>query len=122
MSKKQIKILAIKSYTRGNLDPKKVEGISKLLTRADLKNYLRALKTIEANKKVYVFVPSLEKFKKEDLKKAFGKMFPQKKIVYDEDSSLMVGIKVINNDQIFEFNLKNTLDDLSSYLENQYDQ
>ena len=121
MTKKQIKKLAIQSYTRNNLDAKKVSSIARFLKRGDLKDYLRALKSIEANKKVLVFIPNMESFSKSDLQKTFGKMFPNKKILYEEDPSLLLGVRVVNNDQIFEFSLKNNLEDLESFIENQYD-
>lgn len=103
------------------MDAKKVNSIARSLKRADLKEYLRALKTIEAQRKVLVFIPNLSEISKSDLQKTFGKIFPNKKVLYEEDPSLLLGVKVINNDQIFEFSLKNNLEDLNSFVENQYD-
>lgn len=121
MTKKQIKKLANLSFTRNNLDANKVRRIARFLKRSDLKEYVRALKSIEANKKVHVLIPNLSQLKRSDLQKTFGKIFPDKKILYEEDPSLLVGVRVINNDQVFDFNLKNTLENLGSFVENQYD-
>lgn len=120
MTKKQIKKLADFSFTRNNLDEKKVGSIAKLLKRGDLKEYVRILKSIEAQKKVHVVIPNLSMIKKSDLQK-FQKMFPNKKILYEEDPSLLVGVKIINNDKVFEFSLKNKLENMDSFIETQYD-
>lgn len=121
MTKKQIKKIANKSYTRGSLDTKKVESIARLLKRSELKEYLRAIKALEERSKVVVILPRLDDLKREDVKKTFVKLFPNKRVMFEEDQSLMVGVKIINNDEIFEFNLNNTLDNLSSYIEESYD-
>lgn len=121
MTKKQIKKLALLSFTRENLDAKKVNSIARFLKRADLKEYLRTLKNIESQRKVLVFIPDMSAVKKSDLQRTFGRIFPNKKILYEEDPSLLVGVKIINNDQIFEFSLKNDLEDLDTFIENQYD-
>lgn len=120
MTKKQIKKLAGLSFTRNNLDDRKVDSIAKLLKRSDLKEYVRVLKSIEAQKKVQVVIPNLSMIKKGDLQK-FQKMFPNKKILYEEDPSLLVGVKIINNDKVFEFSLKNNLENMDSFIETQYD-
>lgn len=117
----RLKILATQSYTRGDLDPKKVESIARILKRSQLRQYLRAIKKLEESRKVVVVFSRFDDFKKEGLKKTFAKLYPDKKIVFEEDKSLIVGVKVINNDEIFEFNLNNTLDNLSSYIQETYD-
>lgn len=121
MTKKQIKKLASFSFIRNNLDSEKVNNIARFLKRSDLREYLRALKSIESRRKVVVLIPNLSQLKKSNLQKTFGKIFPGKKILYEEDLSLIAGVRVINNDQVFEFSLKNTLENLDTFLENQYD-
>jgi F0F1-type ATP synthase delta subunit len=121
MTKKQIKKLAYSSYTRNNLDGKKVNSIARLLKRSDLKEYIKTLKSMESGKKVIVLIPNMSLIKRNDLQKTFTNLFPRKKVLYEEDPSLILGVKVINNDLVYEFSLKNTLEDMGSFLENQYD-
>lgn len=112
MSKKQIKQLAIQSYTKNNLDSKKIKLIASRLSRSDLRTYVKFLKTYENQKKVTVFMPmSVVKNGKE-----FSKIFPNKKIIFETDPSLLVGLKVVDNDNVYELSLKNILEDLKSHI------
>lgn len=111
MTIKQIKLLAIKSFTRNELDPKKVKLFSSNMKRKDLRNYIREIKTIDDKNKVTFVAPALKNFKKTDVS-ALLKHYKGKKIMYQEDPGLLVGIKVIDNDLIYDFNLKNSLENL----------
>lgn len=114
MTTKQIKNLAIASYAREELDEKKVDRISKLLTRIELKRYIKFLKNLEQGKTLKVIMSKLEV--KAELTKELKTMFPNKKIEFLEDKSLIAGIKIINNDIIYDFNLANTFENLVSYI------
>ena len=57
MTKKQIRNLALASYTNDQLDNKKVNRISKLLTRFELKEYIKTVKNVEKSKTVTVYSP-----------------------------------------------------------------
>ena len=43
-------------------------------------------------------------------------IFPDKKIVLKEDKSLIAGIRIIDKDTIYDFNIKNTLENLVKYI------
>jgi len=99
------------------LIPKIVNNIARHLNRKDLKQYIRGLKIQERKLSVFIDVPT----RSSDIKYKFGKIFPDKKIVYGVDNSLMLGLRIIDDDMLFEINLKNTLDKILSYLEQNYD-
>lgn len=117
MTKRQIKSLVLQSYTRNNLDVKKVKKIIKFLSRNNLKQYVKTLKAYEESKEVSVVLPSIDENK--DIERKLREIFPNKKIIFSQDPSLMLGAKIIDNDKIFEFNLKNTLENLGSYIESE---
>lgn len=114
MTTKQVKNLAKVSYTRNVLDFKKVNRIVKLLNRNELKKYIRFLKSFEKGKTIKVLVSNLDA--KNDLVKGLKKMYPNKRIEFLEDKSLIAGLRVIDNDVVYDFNLKNTFENLISYI------
>ncbi len=106
------------SYTNGRFDQQKIFAIAKHLTRGQLKSYIKALKRSQASSLVYLFVPfgKIDKYMP-----ALSKLFPKKQIVVQEDTSLLLGIRIKDNDNVYEANLKHTLDVVKSYLEQTYD-
>lgn len=116
MTTKKIKDLVKISYNNSILDYDKAHDIAVSLTRFDLKQYIRELKNYENKTNVTIITPF-------NLKndKVFEELFPDKKIVYKNDPSLMLGIKIKNNDALYEFNLKNTVQNLISYILESYD-
>lgn len=116
MKKKRVLQLALASYKGKNLDEKKVNTISSYLSRSDLKKYINALKNLENNKKLIVSSPS-EFF---DVK-TFERLFPDKRIIFTKDPSLLLGIQVVDNDIEYKFSLKNSLEKLISFIEKDYD-
>lgn len=114
MTRKIIKKLVIASYTNNNLDSKKVDKIVGLLNRKELKAYIKAIKNYESAKSVTLVTPDLtnDKSYADELKK----LFPDKKILFAKDKSLLAGIRIIDNDTIYDFNLENTLQNLVSYI------
>jgi F0F1-type ATP synthase delta subunit len=121
MTKKQIKKIAMASYTTNELDIKKVKRISKFLTRNSLKQYIKELKLLENQKTITVLTPSLNKNSQNELRKQFAKIFTEKKIIIENDSSLLLGVKVVDNDLIYDLSLKNTLNNLNKHINEQYD-
>lgn len=113
MTKKQLKNLALQSYTKGLLDEKKVNSAALILTRSQLKQYLKELKNYESKKTVNIKAAHLPTKASQE---TFLKLFPGKQIVYTVDPTLLVGIQIINNDQVFDLNLKDTLDNLLSHV------
>jgi hypothetical protein len=109
-------MLVTASYKGDNLDPKKVYEIASLIGKSDLKKYINGLKLVEQKKSLIVSSPA----DNQDLRK-FEKLFPHKKIVFKKDPSLMLGVRVVDNDIVYEFTLKNSLDKIISYIEQNYD-
>lgn len=109
MTIKQIKLLAVKSFTRNELDPKKTKFFSAKMKRKDLRNYIREIKAIDDKNKVTIVVPEMKNLNKSNIS-VLLKHYKGKKIIYSEDPNLLVGIKVIDNDLIYDFNLKNSLE------------
>lgn len=108
MTKKQIVQLIQASYTKDALDSKKVEKIASLLSRYDLKQYIRGLKLSEKAKTISLVLPDAKLYN--STKKNFEEAFKNKRIVVEEDPSLLLGIKVIDNDMVYDMSLKNNLE------------
>jgi F0F1-type ATP synthase delta subunit len=114
MTKKQIKQLAQASYTRNTLDSKKVARITKLFSRAELKEYIKNIKALEKSKTLVVLAP--KNSIGQSFNAALKKQFPDKQIEFKEDPTLIAGIKVVDNDNVYDFNIKNILENLVSYI------
>lgn len=118
MTKKIIKELVLASYTQSALDPKKVEKIVRLLNRSMLKLYIKALKQKEAALSVSIdSVFPIHPQQKETL----AGLFPEKKITYVIDPTLLAGLKVTKDDIIFEMSIKGALDTMLERIRNDYD-
>ncbi len=116
MTKKQIKKIASASYTKNNLDQNKVKKVTALFTRRELKLYIQALKNLENNKTITLITPKISG--NGNLVKELQKSFPDKKVLLREDNSLIAGVRIINKDDVYDFNIKNTLENLVSYIGN----
>lgn len=116
MDFKKINNLVTASYKNSNLDEKKVSKIASLISKSDLKKYINGLKLAESKKSLIVSSPTND----QDLKK-FKRLFPHKKIVFQKDPSLMLGVRVVDNDLVYDFTLKNSLDKIINYIEQNYD-
>ena len=117
MSKKLLKQLIDYGYKDNKLSSENVESVAKLLDRSGLNLYIKALKRREKKLSVFIDVP----INNVNVKGKFNEIFPNKKIVWNIDPSLMLGIRIINDDMLFEINLKDTLDRILSYIEEDYD-
>lgn len=115
MKKNVLKYLISQSYKDRQLDEKMVQSISDSLTRKDLKEYIKALKNEEKKRSITVILP--HKANQEE-KKIFQNNFPDKEIIFLEDPSLIVGVKIIDKDNIYDLNLKSNLEDIKNYLSN----
>lgn len=116
MNSKKIDKLVLESYKDSRLDQEKVNKIASLISRADLKKYIDELKLTERKKRVTISSPVNIK----DLTD-FKRLFPNKKIVFRKDPSLMLGMQIIDNDIVYEFTLRNSLDKINDYIEQNYD-
>lgn len=114
MTKKYLKLLAEKSFKGSYMSPEKVKRIASLLKRGELKQYINYLKAINDQKKVTVIVPKISSDKKS--LQTFRKTYPGKRIVYLEDPSILLGTRIIDNDKIYELNLKDTLSSIDDYF------
>jgi F0F1-type ATP synthase delta subunit len=114
MTKKQIRSLVLASYTEDELDQKKINRITKLLNRSELKEYIKLVKMFEKSKTLTVYASSLSD--STFIRKELGKIFVNKKIEIIEDKKLIAGIKIIDNDNVYDFNVRNNLKNLVSYI------
>ena len=108
MNKNLIKKLADASYSKNEIDSKKVNRISKSLKRAELKVYINSLKIIKAKKTVSVSIPSEEGIS--EMRKYFSEIYPGKKISFNLDQTLISGIKVEDYDNVYELSIKGFLE------------
>lgn len=103
-----IKKLAIQSYSNNNLNKKTTIKTARSLKRADLNVYIKNLKTLEAKKTVRVTIP--DEIGLDKKKRFFSKIYPDQRIVFDIDPTLLTGIKVSDFDNEYELSLKGTLE------------
>lgn len=108
MKKKLIKKLANVSFKKDRLDERKVQEITRVLKREDLKSYIKNLKIIDEKRTVCITVPSEEGLG--EMRKYFIKLYPNKKIVFNFDSSLLTGVRVVDYDNVYELSLKGFLE------------
>lgn len=116
MNSQKIDELIESSYK--HLDKKKVDKIASHINTQDLKKYINGLKLAE--KENTVIVSTASPLNNKDLKEIM-KLFPNKKIVLEKDPSLMLGVRIVNNDIVYDFTLKNSLHKILSYVEQNYD-
>lgn len=119
MQKKIVKRLVSASYVKNNqLDEGKVNRIASLLTRRELKAYIKALKTYEKQQTVLIESSFPLSDKQEHMLK---EQFSSKKIVLEGNPDLLFGIKVTENDLVYDMNMRKTLEMLEKYVEEEYD-
>ena len=118
MTKKQLNELVSDSYTGVILDEEKVTKIANLLKRSELKEYIKQLKRHEKKLSVVITLPVPPT---NDETKKYKSFFPDKKIIYDIDPTLLVGAKIQENDILTEYNLRDALEHLEEYIEGDYD-
>lgn len=108
MKKKLIKKLTDVSFKKDQLYAQKVKEIARVLKREDLKFYIKNLKIRDAKRTVSITVPSEEGLG--EMRKYFIKLYPNKKIIFNIDSSLLTGVKVVDYDNVYELSLKGFLE------------
>ena len=120
MTKKQIVQLVEASYDKGALNSEKVDQVSILLKKHDLKAYIRAIKLTEKKKEVNIALPIASVYNTN--KKIFLDLFPGKTVTINEDKLLMLGARVRADDMVYEFSLKNKLEVFLDELASTYDE
>ncbi|MDP3988293.1 MAG: F0F1 ATP synthase subunit delta [Candidatus Levybacteria bacterium] len=113
MTKKQLNELVFKSYSKGILDEKKAKSIAAALARKELKEYIKALKNNEDKNTVVV---SSAISLRDQQKKMIKSLFPGKKILYNTNESLIAGIRIRENDILYEMDFKDSLTNLLSHV------
>lgn len=114
MNKRFLNQLVLASYTNDGLDQIKVNKIASFLRRKELKEYIRALKTNERERSV--IITSAFPLSKEDAEK-MKQVYPDKKIITLSDPSLLLGLRIQDNDTIYQLNLHDSLERISEYVE-----
>lgn len=118
MTTKQIRQLIQASYTKNTLDQKKVEKIAKLLSHSELKAYVRGLKLEEKKHKVYIALPSKTIYNK--MRRDLENLYKGKEILFEEDPSLLLGIRILDADMLYELSLKDRINQLAQQTEENY--
>lgn len=108
MKKNMIKKLAKASYTNNMLDEIKVNKVAKNLKNKDLKIYVKDIKTLESKKTVTVVLPNDDSLK--EIRNHFTKIYPDKKLIFALDPSLLTGIRVVDFDNEYELSLRGFLE------------
>lgn len=119
MTNKQIKKLAGACYRDESLNVSVVEVVSKKLSRKDLKRYIAALKRCEKKKTVTVSLPFLPETSEQ---KNIALSFPHKRVRFVSNPSLILGATIAKNDDLLEFSLTKSLDDITTFVTTLYDQ
>lgn len=109
----QIKKLVIASYTRNYLDEKKVAKITTYLSKSELREYIKALKAFERQSTVIV---TLTDAKNKTVVRDSSNLFKDKKIVIRKDKSLIAGVRIEDFDDVYEFNLKEKINNIVSFI------
>lgn len=111
--KKKIAKLVEISYIDNVLNEERVLRIAKQLGRAELKNYLKALRLSEDKRTV--FVESNFELSEQN-KKSFVNLFADKRVKFRIEPNLLFGIRIIEDDMVYNLNMKSALDQISMYL------
>lgn len=113
MDKKTLEQLVKESYKEEKLDKETVEYIAERLTRNKLKQYIKLLKEEERKKIIFVTTP---KPLSADDKKKIASLFPKKTLVENIDPKMISGIKLVENDEEYEYNLNQTFHDIIRFV------
>lgn len=114
-NKKLFKKLVAECLIENNLDEKKIEDISKSLSRKQLKMFINELK--EQTKKSTIYIETAYPLtNKEAYFKELENLFPNKKIEFRVDPSLILGVRIIDNDNVFDINMNNLLHKIGNHV------
>jgi hypothetical protein len=113
MDKKLTALLIEKSLSDNRLDNKKILNIADGLNRKQLKAYIDGLKRWW--QKNTVIVESAKKVSQQT-QGEFRKLYTNKQVLFQENPDLIIGTRVIDNDTIYELNLKDTLNHIRQYI------
>lgn len=108
-------MLAKLSFTDNSLNQQKADIIVAKLKRKDARAYIRALRLHESYMSVNVLLPYPAD---QTLGKKLQIHFPDKKIVYTIDKSVLAGMRIIENDILYDYSLEAKVDRL---IKNMYE-
>ena len=120
MSIKKVKKMALKSFNENSLDQKIISLVSKKLNKKDLKVYINELKRINDVKFVKVYVPD-KKIMTDKMTQSLSKFFVNKELRIIEEPELIAGLRIVDNDLIYELNLRDNFENMIEYLKESYD-
>jgi F0F1-type ATP synthase delta subunit len=115
MNKKSLKKLVSECLIKNNLDEKKIEDISKSLSRKKLKIFINELKE-QVNKSTVYVQTALPLRNSDAYLKELENLFPNKKIEFKVDPSLILGVRIIDNDNVFDINMNNLLHKIRDHV------
>jgi hypothetical protein len=118
MTKKLLHQLVAISYEGKELSKTKVDNIAHLLNRKDLRKYIQALKIREKELTVELAIPN-NKNQEEYLKK-FQPLFSDKKIRVTQDPNLLLGVRITDNDIVYDLSLQNRMNQIQQYVEENF--
>ena len=112
MTKKIIKQLAKQSFDNRNLDEKKISLITVKLKKTDARSYIQALKQITQQNTVLVQSPiAIDAV----VQKQLQIKFPNKKVVYTINKDLLAGMRIVDNDLLYDYSLGTKIDKISRH-------
>ena len=109
---KKIKFLLDLSMTAGQLDPRKIAFIAKMLKRREFKAYLSLLeKKVRKEKVTVITAISIPKTFMVSVKK----LFSGKEILFKRDYRILAGMQVLFADYIFDASFRHYLENVKRY-------
>lgn len=119
MNRKIIKKIAEDSYSKKGLERAKVFEFARALKRRDLREYIRILKNFENRMTVTVTLPRENEIS--EIRRRLNKIYPNKKIVFTIDPTILAGIRIVDYDDVYEMSLKNFLETKLDQITHRYD-
>lgn len=114
MNKKKINQLAIISFEKNKINTETVEKITGKLNNKDFREYIKALKRVIA--KTNVYVESATELSSQD-KKSFEELFKNKSLVFRVNPELILGVRIIEDDMVYNLNIENSIIQIKDYLD-----
>lgn len=118
MTRRQLKKLAVYTEKTEGIPDEDFYTLAKKLNRSSLKKFIKILKIYEQQRNVIVSLPTVPD---EKLKEKLQTMYPNKKIVYNVEPLLIAGIRILDNDLLYELSFKDRLEKIIDTLEQSYD-
>lgn len=112
MNKNLIDKLVKLSYTQGELNSRKVFEIAEKLSKTHLRKYIKALKVFEGKNNLVVTTSFIDGQSQLKLREDLKNKFPNKNIIVSEDESLIGGVQIVNDDNIYELSIREAFQDI----------